>query len=206
MGSEAQSEMVQALRTAYTDQAKEMPDHVKKLVDKYEHKNTEQLRKEMHRTTDTISQARKLLHQLQDAQVTHRKSWLKHLTSLMTTLGKQMEAFETQQKDYQERILRSRREIHISRRNLQRLNAQASETTIPEVPIEDEEPTELSLQDAEESELRHQVSKVLKKCFQISTDKEAIEIGSDEEDDMDITIQTLKRPRSREPGFGGAAS
>ena len=205
MTAEETAEMMTALRTAYTD-SQEMPDNVKKMVDKYEIKTTEQLRKEMHRTTDSISKARKLLHQLQDARSKYRKSWLSHLSNLMKTLEKQIEAFETQQKDYQERIQKSRREIQSSRRILQRLNSQAAETTIPEVTIDEEETAEPPLQDAEEAELRTQVTKILKKCCRASAVKDAIEL-SDEDDDLMIEPQKLKRPRSSEsgPGDGGAS-
>ena len=124
----------------------------------------------------------------------------------MKTLEKQIEAFETQQKDYQDRIQKSRREIHISRRNLQRLNSQAAETAIPEIAIEEEESIEPPLQDAEEAELRQQVSKIMRKCFKTSNVKDTIDLNSDEEDDMVVESHTLKRPRSCEPGSGDATS
>ena len=66
MTVEEKAEMMQALKTAYPD-PQEKPDPILKMLDKYDVKTTEQLRKEMHRTTDSISKARKLLHQLQDA-------------------------------------------------------------------------------------------------------------------------------------------
>ena len=199
------AEMMTALRTAYSD-PQDMPDHVKKMVDKYENKSTEQLRKEMHRTTDTISKARKLLHQLQDARSKHRKSWLTHLGNLAKTLEKQIESFETQQKDYQDRIQKSKREIQISRRNLQRLNAQAAETAIPEMTIEDDEQVEPPLQDAEEAELRQQLHKIMRHCFKTSAVKDTIDIESEDEEDLAMEGHTLKRPRSCEPGSGAAAS
>jgi len=199
MTAEETAEMMTALRSAYTD-SQIMPEHVKKMVDKYEIKTTEQLRKEMHRTTDSISKARKLLHQLQDARSRHRKSWLSHLSNLMNTLEKQIEAFENQQKDYQDRIQKSRREIQTSRRALQRLNSQAAETAIPEVTIEEDEPSEPPLQDAEEAELRSHVNKILKKCCRASTAKEAIELSDEEVEEMDLEPHKHKRPRSCEPG------
>jgi len=202
---EERAEMMQALKTAYND-PDGMPDHIKKMVRKYDVKTTEQLTKEMHRTSASIGQARKLLHNLQDAKTKHRKSWLKHLESLMSTLEKQFEAFETQQKDYQERIQTSRREIQTSRRTMQRLNAQAAEAAIPEQVIEEDDQVEPPLQDAEESELRSQVNKMLKKCLKSSVAKDAIELQSDEDEDLVMQIPAQKRPRSCEPASGGGSS
>jgi len=118
----------------------------------------------------------------------------------MNTLEKQIEAFENQQKDYQDRIQKSRREIQTSRRALQRLNSQAAETAVPEVTIEEDEPSEPPLQDAEEAELRSQVNKILKKCCRASTAKEAIELSDEEVEEMDLEPHKHKRPRSCEPG------
>ena len=208
MAVEERAEMMQALKTAYPD-PQERPDHVKKIVDKYDVKTTEQLRKEMHRTTDSISKARKLPHQLQDARTKHRKSWLKHLTNLATTLEKQVEAFDHQQKDYQERIQRSRKEIQISRRALQRLNVQAAETAIPEVTIEDDNQVEPPSQDAEEAELRSQVSQILRKCFKASstsTAKDTIELLSDDEGEVEMDSPRMKRPRSSKRSSGHGLS
>jgi len=199
---EERAEMMQALKTAYND-PDGMPDHIKKMVRKYDVKTTEQLTKEMHRTSSSIGQARKLLHNLQDALI---KSWLKHLESLMSTLEKQFEAFETQQKDYQERIQTSRREIRTSRRTMQRLNAQAAEAAIPEQVIEEDDQAKPPLQDAQESELRSQVNKMLKKCLKSSIAKDAIELQSDEDEDLVMQVPAQKRPRSCEPGSGGGSS
>jgi len=131
---------------------------------------------------------------------------LTHLGNLAKTLEKQIESFETQQKDYQDRIQKSKREIQISRRNLQRLNAQAAETAIPEMTIEDDEQVEPPLQDAEEAELRQQLHKIMRHCFKTSAVKDTIDIESEDEEDLVMEGHTLKRPRSCEPGSGAAAS
>lgn len=205
MTMEERAEMMQALKTAYTDTA-EMPDNIKKMVKKYDIKTTEQLTKEMHRTSTSIGQARKLLHQLQEAKTKHRKSWLQHLESLMTTLNKQYEAFEVQQKDYQERIQTSRKEIQTSRRTMQRLNSQAAEAAIPEQFIEEDEQAEPPLQDSEEAELRFNVNKMLKKCLKSSAAKDLIELQSDEDDDSVMAVPASKRQRSCDRGSGNGSS
>jgi chromosome segregation ATPase len=204
MTVEERAEMMQALKTAYSDSTG-MPDNVKKMVKKYDIKTTEQLTKEMHRTSTSIGQARKLLHQLQDAKTKHRKSWLKHLETLMTTLEKQFEAFEEQQKDYQERIQTSRKEIHTSRRTMQRLNAQAAEAAIPEQVIEEDDQVEPPLQDSEEAELRCNVNKMLKKCLKSSAAKDMIELQSDDDDSV-MAVPASKRQRSCDHGSGNGSS
>eukprot|EP00435_Cladocopium_sp_Y103_P041293 s1260_g11.t1 len=204
MTAEERAEVISALRTAYPNQS-EMPANIKKLVDKYDVQTTQQLTKNMHRTTDSIKKARQMLHKLQDAKINHRKSWLRHLSTLMETLGKQIEAFENQQKDYQDRIQTSRKELQTSRRSLQRLNVQAAEAAIPEAVIEEEDQPEPQQQDAEESELRSQVNVLLRKCIKATANKEMIEILSEaEEDGVDMVGPLVKRPRSREPGDGGS--
>jgi len=205
MTVEERAEMMQALKTAYNDPTG-MPDNVKKMVKKYDIKTTEQLTKEMHRTSTSIGQARRLLHQLQDAKTKHRKSWLKHLETLMSTLEKQFEAFEVQQKDYQERIQASRKEIQTSRRTMQRLNAQAAEAAIPEQVIEEDDQVEPPLQDSEEAELRCKVDKMLKKCLKSSAAKDMIELQSDDDDDSVMAVPASKRQRSCEPGSGNGSS
>eukprot|EP00435_Cladocopium_sp_Y103_P013959 s985_g3.t1 len=203
MTAEERAEMIQALRAAYPRQ-EDMPAYAKKIVDKYDIQTTQQLTKAMHRTTDSIKKARQMLHKLQDAKVRHRKSWLKHLGALMETLEKQVESFDNQQKDYQERIQNSKKELQISRRSLQKLNSQAAEAAIPEAVLEDEEPpVEPHQQDAEEAELRTKVNSLLRKCLKASAPRETVEIPSDEEE-MEMA-PTSKRPRSREPGFGGGS-
>ena len=153
MSVQKNAKMMQALKETDADK-QEMPESIKKMVKEYDVKTTEQLTKEMHKASTSIGQSRKLLYQLQDTKIKHRKSWFKHLTTLMSTLEKQYEAFETQQKDYQDRIQKSRRDTRESCRTLQRLNVQAAEATIPETVIEEDDTIEPPLQDAEEMELR----------------------------------------------------
>ena len=169
-------------------------------------RNQEHLRKDMHRTTDTISQARKLLHQLQDAQVKHRKSWLKHLTTLMTTLGKQVEAFETQQKDYKDRIQKSRREIQIFPQESSAFEmCKPRKQRFPEVAIEDGRADRTPLQDAEEVELRSQDLQAVFSCY-VPQGCHRDPVSQTTRTTWICLSKTLKRPRSREPGFGGATS
>lgn len=194
---------MQALKETYADK-QEMPESIKKMVKKYDVKTTEQLTKEMHKASTSIGQSRKLLHQLQDAKTKHRKSWLKHVTTLMSTLEKQYEAFETQQKDYQDRIQKSRCDTQASRRTSQRLNVQAAEAAIPEIVIEEDDTIEPPLQDAEEMELRGQENRMLQTCLKASNVKETADLQSEEEDNEmgEIEIPASKRPRSCEPGSG----
>ena len=197
-GSTEKAEIIQTLRSAYPD-PKLMPDDVKKLVDKYDVQTNKQLTAEMHRTTTQLGKARKTLHSLQDAKTKHRTAWLRHLKNLLETLQKQIESFDTQQKDYHDRIQAAYKDVMISRRTLQRLNAQASEAALPAASIGDDE-DEVTSVDGEENELRDQVHKLLQQCTKASA-KEAVSLLSDEED-MDEMPPTSKRLRSREPGDG----
>ena len=201
MATTERTEMVQALRTAFPD-AKSMPDDVKKFIDKYEVQNSKQITTEMHRATTTMGKARKTLHGLLDAKAKHRTAWLRHLRALLETLQKQVDASETQQKDYQDRINAARREVQTSRRTLQRLNAQAAEAALPETLIEEEDVETVNI-DGEDRDLKEQVTILLNKCLKAS-DLESIDILSDEEDMAASPV--LKRPRSREPGLSDVRS
>ena len=63
------------------------------------------------------------------------------MKSLMETLSKQVEAFETQQKSYDEKLKSTQRDIQVTRRELRRLTAQAAADHATEVtePIMEED-------------------------------------------------------------------
>lgn len=103
----------------------------------------------------------------------------------METLEKQVEAYESQQKDYDERIANTKRETQGARRELQRFNAQAATDQKREVqPIEEEE-----------RHLRNQVQDLLGRCLKKT--EAAIDLLSEEEEPMDESSErTAKRLRS----------
>ena len=120
----------------------------------------------------------------------------------METLQKQVDAFETQQKDYHARIQTAHKEVQISRRTLQRLNAQAAEADIPEAVIEEEETNNEAIPvDGDDVDLREQVGNLLQMCLKKS-DEDMIEIPSEDEDNAPAP----KRQRSRDHGRSGGAT
>ena len=132
-----------------------------------------------------------------------QEAWLKHLTILMKTLEKQVEAFDQQQKNSGRNPAIT---IHISRHTPQRFNIQAADTAIPEVTIEEGDQVEPPLQDAEEAELRSQVNQILKKCFKASSAKDTIELLSDDEGEVEMDSPRMKRPRSSKRSSGHGLS
>lgn len=113
----------------------------------------------------------------------------------METLEKQVEAYESQQKDYDKRIANTKRETQGARRELQRFNAQAATDQKREVqPIKEEEHQEPVI-DVEENDLRNQVQDLLGRCLKKT--EAAIDLLSEEEEPMDESSErTAKRPRS----------
>ena len=197
-------EMAQALRDAYPD-PKNRPENVRRALIKAEQNTSKHLTSALHRNTDVLDKTRSMLRQLQEAQHKHRQAWLRHLKQVMESFEKQMNAFDDQQADYQQRITNGRRTINVSRRELQRLNAQASTASVPETILDDDVDDEaLPSFDQEEKELRSQVGEILQKCMKLAEPTEAVEIASD--DDMDDVKHVPKRHRSQDPPVGGHGS
>ena len=194
-------EMAQALREAYPD-PKNRPDNVRRVLDKADQHTTKHLTSALHRSTDALDKARSTLRQLQEAQHKHRQSWLRHLKQVMESLEKQMVAFDEQQQDYGQRITNGRRAINTSRREIQRLNTQASLASMPETVIEDDFDETLPEYDKEEKKLRSQVGELLTKCMEMTEERTPIEIESDDEA-MDAS---RKRLRSNEQKDGSASA
>ena len=53
----------------------------------------------------------------------------------MESLGKQMEAYDKQREEYSSRIAPTQRDIHVTRRDIQKLNTQAALVTLPGAPL-----------------------------------------------------------------------
>ena len=195
----AQAEMVKELREAYPDED-EMPDGVRKMVEKYDPQSGRHLTSAMHKATKALGESRDNLKKFQDAQAKHRSRWLTHLKALMETLSKQVEAFEKQQKDYANKIRDMQRNIQTTRRDLQKLNAQAAADHTSEAPpsIAEDEANADQVVDVEEDSLRAQVQDLLSKCLKHSSPAETVEIGSDGEEMDTSTERSSKRQRSVE--------
>lgn len=194
--------MVKELREAYPDED-EMPEGVRKMVEKYDPQSGRHLTSAMHKATKALGKSRDNLKKFQDAQAKHRSRWLAHLKALMETLSKQVDAFEKQQKDYANKIRDMQRNIQTTRRDLQKLNAQAAADNQSEFPpIAEDESHADQVVDVEEDSLRAQVQDLLNKCLKHSSPTEPVEIGSDGED-MDTSAErSSKRQRSAEPFAG----
>lgn len=131
---------------------------------------------------------------------------MKHMKSLIETLTKQVEAFDTQQKDYSNKIRTAQQNIQNARCDLQKLTAEAAaDRTIDqqEAAVEEEE-HKIAAVDVEEDALRTQVHELLAKCMKTADRSIVVDIPSDEEGAMDTsTERASKRPRSVEPFASG---
>jgi len=194
--AENSAELAQALREAYPD-LNAMPDNARKALIKAEVRSTKQIEADMYRATTTQGNSRRTLHKLQEAKTKHRTTWLKHLKTIMESLSRQMVAYDEQQEDYTVRIATIRKDIQITRRDIQRLNTQAALAALPETPLEDDVEQDVNVEmDQEEATLRKEVNELLQNCLK-ANNKEPIEIKSEEEDEA--MGRTAKRPRSKDP-------
>ena len=202
----AQAEFAKEIREAYPD-GKDMPENVRRVVEKHDLLSGRQLSSAMNKATKHLDKTRSEMRNLLDAQSKHKSHWMKHMKSLIETLTKQVEAFDTQQKDYSNKIRIAHRNIQTARNDLQKLTAEAAAdrtTDLQESAIEEEEHTEAAV-DVEEDSLRSQVHELLAKCLKTADRSIVVEIASDEENAMDTSAERAsKRPRSTEPyGSGG---
>ena len=114
----------------------------------------------------------------------------------MESLAKQMAAYDEQQTEYVSRIATTTRDIHVARREIQKLNAQAVHVAIPEAPVlEDVDLDNPNDIDAEEVQLRAEVNDLLQECPKAASTAQAIEIPSEENDGMQ---RQTKRQRSKD--------
>ena len=117
----------------------------------------------------------------------------------MTTLEKQVAAYEKQQSEYDTRIVTTKNNIQRQRRELQRLNAQVAAEQKKNLPnLNEEEEGQEACVDVEEADLRSSVQDLLARCLKRSD--ATLEIPSEDEDAMDPSAErTAKRQRSLEP-------
>jgi hypothetical protein len=196
--------MVKELREAYPDED-EMPEGVRKMMEKYDPQSGRQLTSAMHKATKALGKSRDNLKKFQEARTKHRSRWLVHLKALMETLSQQVDAFEKQQKDYTTKILDMQRSIQATRRDLQKLNVQAAADNKLEIPstLAKDEHNMDQVVDVEEDSLRAQVQDLLNKCLKHSNPADAVGIHSDGEEMDTSTERSSKRQRSTEP-YGAA--
>eukprot|EP00435_Cladocopium_sp_Y103_P039427 s1754_g10.t1 len=191
--------LAQQLKDAYPN-PDEMPDTAKAAIAKAGLKADERLRADMHRTTDILDKSRQTFRKLQEARRKHREAWLAHLKKLIETLKKQTEAFQTQQQDYIDRIKLAQKEIHTSRRTMQKLNAQAAiKTTTAPLEEDDEDEVQILAVASSDDQLRTQIQELLQQAAALVDDTPIdikSELGSD--DHMEDERQS-KRQRSQEP-------
>ena len=164
-----QAELVKELRDAFPDED-EMPEGVRKMMEKYDPQSGRQLTSAMHKATKALGKSRDNLKKFQEARTKHRSRWLVHLKALMETLSQQVDAFEKQQKDYTTKILDMQRSIQATRRDLQKLNVQAAADNKLEIPstLAEDEHNMDQVVDVEEDSLRAQVQDLLNKCLKHS--------------------------------------
>lgn len=204
-----QAEWIKEIREAYGDE-KDMPANIRRMLEKHDPNSGRQLTASINKTTKDLEKARDSLQKLSEAKAKHRTQWMSHMKSLMETLSKQVEAFEVQQKNYDDKIKSNQRDIQVTRRELKRLTAQAAadhSTEIAEAAPEEEEQTDIAIKliDVEEDALRSQVHELLAKCLNQADRSKAVEIESDEEHMDTSTERGSKRPRSAGP-FGSSSA
>eukprot|EP00435_Cladocopium_sp_Y103_P012614 s492_g3.t1 len=160
------AEMARDLREQYPDAA-EMPEGVRKVLEKHEVWTGKQLTSAMLRVSKAVGNAQDDLRKLQDAKVKHRSTWLKHLKALVGTISKQLDSFDKQQDDYSQKIRATRNKIQVHRREMQRLNAQAAADNRADLQanLGEEEANPEIVVDVEEASLRTQVTDLLAKCL-----------------------------------------
>jgi len=200
----AQAEMVREIREAYTDE-KDMPASVRRVVEKHDPNSGRQLTASMNKATKDLEKARDNLRKLSEAKTKHRGKWMAHMKNLMETLSKQVDAFEEQQKDYNNKIKSTQKDIQVTRRELRRLTAQAAADHTAEVAepaLEEDEHSDNAV-DVEEDALRTQVHDLLAKCLKKADKATVVEIASDEENMDTGDERANKRPRSSDP-FGSS--
>ena len=186
------AELVLAVRAEYPDLTK-APLSIQNAVAKAERRLTpQQLASGLHKTSNAVSQASKELKALRDAKTKHRERWLKHLQDSVNSWEQQLKLYSEQQSNYQNLILKARRDLGTARQTLEDLNQKADDDVESDIAPEDP-----STGDTEVTNLVQQVQTVLQACVKVASKVETMEVSDEEAQEP-----TSKRQRSLEP-FGG---
>ena len=217
-------EVVNALKTAYTDSAM-MPQDTKDLIvkmendiEKLEKEHSKATTKNLHSATTALGKAQKTLPETLEAKRAHRSRWTKHVAEAAKTWEGQLHEYRRQQASLQEVAAKARVDIENARNAIQTLSSKATPATLaamPPITAITAETEDLTLgADDEEEAMQQQLQTVLQSCAASlgvelplqGPNKCPTEMESDLPDPALTDQSRQKRPRSLEPFGGGAPS
>lgn len=204
-----QQELVKALLACYPD-AKQMPQHVKELVDKTNVESAKAVTRTMHTATTALGEAKQSHMDLIESKKLHRNNWMKHPQASVHLWQKQLEEYRTRQGELQAAIAQAAKSVELARRQIQALNSGEAATPAEEA-TEDVQPPVESQQDLEEEQLRASLQQTLAACEQslgagptetpqkIEDSDEDLDGEGDEKDREKADARAKSRKRSAEP-------
>lgn len=212
-------EVVQALRTAYSDSAS-MPEETKELIEKMEKdieksekENSKATTKNLHSATKALGKAQKTLTETLEAKRNHRLRWTKHIAAAAKTWENQLHEYRQQQASFQEVATKARLDIEHARSAIQSLSAKATSATLaampPITPISAETEDSAIDVDQEAETVQQQLQTILQSCaasIGVEFPSTSLPDANQEIADDSTDPGTKKRMRSLEPFGGGVAS
>lgn len=179
-----QQELVKALLACYPD-AKQMPPHVKELVDKSSVESAKAVTRAMHTATTALGKAKQTHMDLIESKKLHRSNWMKHLQASVHLWQKQLEEYRTRQGELQAAIAQAAKSVELARRQIQALNSGDSAAPNLAASEEAEDVQPENQQDLEEEQLRASLQQTLTACEQSLGPAEPPQKIEDSDEDLD---------------------